>query len=144
MQDKVVIRYKDGKVLKGFAHAFDDSSDHINVKMLDSDEQNNIPFEELKAVFFVRSFEGTSSYREKKRYGISEKKGDRVFVKFSDGELLVGYLIGDVPWDKKKGFNLSKSETKQKGFYMLPSDLKSNNIKVFVPLSYVQDVFVMY
>lgn len=144
MVNKVVVRYKDGRVLKGFMNAFDDKSGHIDIKIVDSDEEASILFDELKAVFFVRSFEGESSYREKKMYGISEKKGDRVFVKFSDGELLVGYLVGDVPWDRKKGFNLSRIKTELKGFYMLPSDQHSNNIKVFVPLGYVQDVYVMY
>jgi len=144
MKDRVVIRFKDGKVLKGFIDAFDDASDHIDVTLADTKDAASIPFDDLKAVFFVRSFEGESGYREKKKYGISAKRGDRVFVKFADGELLVGFLIGDVPWDKKKGYNLSKTDSGQKGFYLLPTDNNSNNIKVFIPLGYVQDVYVMY
>lgn len=144
MQDRVVIRFKDGKVLKGFVNAFNDTTDHIEVTLTDAKDPTRISFDDLKAVFFVRSFEGESGYREKKKYGISAKRGDRVFVKFADGELLVGFLIGDVPWDRKKGFNLSRIETDRKGFYLLPTDKQSNNIKVFIPLGYVQDVYVMY
>jgi hypothetical protein len=97
----------------------------------------------LKAVFFVKSLEGEKNYRERKSFAPHGKKGDRVFIKFMDGESLVGFLSGDVPWDRKKGYFLAAKQMGQKGFFLIPADEKSNNMKVFVILSFVEDVSVM-
>jgi hypothetical protein len=135
MDDKVVIRHIDGKMIKGYITNFSEKSDIISIREIDGDKVIQVPVESLKAIFFVRSFEGKRTYSEKKVYGISAKKGDRAFVKFKDAESLVGFLSGDVPWDRKKGFFLSKIETDLKGFYIVPVDRGSNNIKIFVMLS---------
>jgi hypothetical protein len=143
MDDKVVIRHIDGKMIKGYITNFSEKSDIISIREIDGDKVIQVPVESLKAIFFVRSFEGKRTYSEKKVYGISAKKGDRAFVKFKDAESLVGFLSGDVPWDRKKGFFLSKIETDLKGFYIVPVDRGSNNIKIFVMLSAVEDVSIM-
>lgn len=143
MADKIVVRFLDGKIIKGYATQFSEKSSHINVKNVETDEEYRIAVDELKALFFVGSFEGKRSYNEKKIYGISEKKGDRVFVKFKDGESIVGYLSGDVPWDRKKGYYLSKIKNDLTGFYIVPVDRESNNIRIFVFTSAIQDVSVI-
>jgi hypothetical protein len=143
MDDKVVVRYIDGKMIKGYISDFSETSDSISVREIDNEKLIQVPVDSLKAIFFVKSFEGKRSYNEKKVYGISAKKGERAFVKFKDAESLVGFLYGDVPWDKKKGFFLSKINTELKGFYIYPVDRGSNNIKIFVMLSAVQDVSIM-
>jgi len=143
MKDKVVVRFMDGKIIKGYIDQFDEDSSSITVMEIKTDEETNISVDDLKAIFFVRSFEGKRNYNEKKIYGISEKKGYRVFVRFKDAESIVGFLSGDVPWDRKKGYYLSKIESDQKGFYILPVDRGSNNIKIFVFLSAIEDVSVM-
>jgi hypothetical protein len=51
---------------------------------------------------------------------------------------MVGYLQGKVPWDK--GFFLSKPDKVKKGFFLVPVDEDSNNIKVFVVYSAVKDI----
>jgi len=92
-------------------------------------------------VFFVKSFEGDQGYKERKSYGVAKIKGQRVFVKFRDGEGLVGFLEGDVPW--QRGFFLSKQDSDLKGFFLLPVDEDTNNIKVFVVSSSVDAVTVV-
>ncbi|UCG77690.1 MAG: hypothetical protein JSV21_08935 [Nitrospirota bacterium] len=144
MSEKVVIRYPDGKILKGHVVHFSETDEDIKIKEDDTNKEMTIPVADLKAVFFVRSFEGKRTYSEKKIYGIREKKGDRAFVKFKDGETLMGFLIGDVPWDKKKGYFISKVESDQKGFFIMPVDRGSNNIKTFVLLGAVEDVSIMH
>jgi len=143
MADKVVVRYTDGNVLKGYLSGFTGRDDHILLSRTEGGDPERIATDRLKAIFFVRSFEGKSDYNEKKVYGISEKRGDRAFVKFKDGESIVGFLSGDVPWDREKGFFLSRISPDIKGFYMLPVDRESNNIKIFVMISAVEDVTVM-
>jgi hypothetical protein len=64
-----------------------------------------------------------------------------VFVKFRDGESLLGFLEGDFPWEK--GFFLSRQDKGLKGFFLLPVDEDANNIKVFVVSSSVVDVTVV-
>jgi hypothetical protein len=56
-------------------------------------------------------------------------------VRFKDGERLSGYLEGDVPW--QRGFFL---ESKKDGFFIIPSDDQTNNIKVFVVSTSVTNV----
>jgi hypothetical protein len=62
-------------------------------------------------------------------------------VKFRDGESMVGFLDGELPWDK--GFFLSKQENGRKGFFLLPADTEGNNVRVFVVSSSVDDVTVV-
>lgn len=102
---------------------------------------HTIPIEKLKAIFFVKTFKGDSKYREKKRYGLRQSEGRKIFVRFKDGESLVGYLQGDMPWDK--GFFLSKPDKKKVGFFLVPVDVESNNIRVFIMSSSVRDITVL-
>lgn len=138
---KAVLRFNDGRLMKGYLTDFSAELTEVTFKDSETDNEVTVQTDELKAIFFVRSFEGKSGYHEKKVYGISKPRGHRVFIKFSDGEGLVGFLEGDVPWDK--GFFLSKQDKDLKGFFLLPVDLDSNNIKVFVVASSVKDVTVV-
>jgi hypothetical protein len=102
---------------------------------------HKVKVDELKAIFFVRTFKGDSRLRERKKYGISKPKGRRVFIKFKDGESMMGFLEGEVPWNR--GFFLSKPDEDLKGFFLLPVDSDSNNEKVFVFSSSILDVTVV-
>lgn len=139
--DKAVLRFNDGRLMKGYLESFSADQPVVKIQAAETGKEISVNINELKAIFFVRSFEGKRGYHEKKIYGISRPRGHRVFIKFTDGEGLVGFLEGDVPWDK--GFFLSKQDRTLKGFYLLPVDLDSNNIKVFVIASSVKDVTVV-
>jgi hypothetical protein len=56
-------------------------------------------------------------YKECKAVGIRKNSGNKVFIKFHDDESLVGFIEGEVPWDK--GFSLSKLGKQAKGFFSL-------------------------
>ena len=51
---------------------------------------------------------------------------------------MIGYLEGDMPWEK--GFFISKPDEKKTGFFLMPADEGSNNIKVFVIGASVKDI----
>lgn len=140
-QERSVVRFNDGSILKGYLRVFSPDIDEVVLRELETDEVRTLRVDDMKAVFFVKSFEGDFDYREKKSYGIRKPTGNRVFVKFKDGERLVGFLDGKVPWEK--GFFLSRKETDGKGFFLLPVDEDTNNIKVFVISSSVDDVTVV-
>lgn len=137
-RDKVILRCLDGRLVKGYIDDFSVSDEFVALEY-ESSEKQKIRVDELKAIFFVRTFEGNKSYSEKKSFRDLVSLGKRVFVKFKDGECMTGYLEGDVPWEK--GFFLETS--KGPGFFLVPVDSESNNIKVFVVASSVWDVTVM-
>jgi len=139
-REKSVVRFRDGRMLKGYLSGF---SPHAEKGVVEEETgaSHSVSVEELKAVFFVRSFEGDQSHKEKKSYGSSHVKGHRAFVKFKDGESMVGFLDGSVPWER--GFFLSRREGDTKGFFVYPADSEANNIRVFVVASAVSDVTVV-
>jgi small nuclear ribonucleoprotein (snRNP)-like protein len=140
VSEKVVVRLNDGGLLKGYLRDFSPALPELSFEEDGTAGTRPVKLEDVKAVFFVKSFEGDRGYREKKSYGYTPVKGQRVFVKFNDGESLVGFLEGDVPWEK--GFFLSRQRS-LKGFYLLPADEDANNTKIFVVASSVDDATVV-
>jgi small nuclear ribonucleoprotein (snRNP)-like protein len=114
--EKVVIRFLNGRLLKGQLREFSIESQKIVLDDFDKGVRQTISVDELKAIFFVRSFEGHSEYREIKKYITSQREGRKIFIKFKDGESMVGYLQGDIPWNK--GFFLSKPDEKKQDFFL--------------------------
>lgn len=137
-REKVVIRYLDGRIVKGHVLGFSPSDKEIIIEDLSS-EKRSVNIEDLKAVFFVRTFEGDRNRVETKSFLGTVPRGKRVFVRFKDGEAMTGYAEGEIPW--QKGFFLESS--KSTGFFLTPVDSHSNNIKVFIIAKAVRDVTVM-
>jgi len=140
--EKVVLKFLDGTIIKGYIRDFSEKSDELILQELDSNVVRAVKSDVLKALFFVKSFEGNRRYSEKKTYGIRKPHGHRTFIKFVDGEDLVGFLEGELPWDK--GFFLTHHTINNlRGFFLLPADAGSNNIKVFIFAHAVRDVTVV-
>jgi hypothetical protein len=137
-EERVVARFKASKVMKGYLRSFSDEAGSVIVEDTKSRAAHSIPVEDLKAVFFVKSFEGSSQYRERKIYGIRENIGRKVYLKFHDGESLVGFLEEKVP--PEKIFNLTRPDPNTKGFYMVPVDADCNNKRVFAVWDSIEDM----
>jgi hypothetical protein len=117
MINKIVIHFVDGKIKKGTTADFFPNKDTFHINDKDSSRVYEVYLKELKAVFFVKSFEGDPIYVEKlivERVGL----GKRIRVRFKDGETMVGYTQGYSP--------------DRLGFDFFPSDPDSNNEKAFV------------
>jgi hypothetical protein len=126
---KVVARYRDGRIIKGFTHDFFPNKDRFHIFPPDNPSANGIEvvIGRLKALFIVRDFIGDSQYKERKEYIEGEKfSGVKVEVTFEDGEVLVGSTLGYDP--------------KRQGFFLFPADPKSNNIRIFVVTSALKNV----
>ena len=126
---KVVVRYLNGQVLKGFTQDFLPNKDRFHLHPADksSAESLEVFTKDLKAIFFVHDFAGNPQYDERKKYMDSEKpQGRKVEVTFVDGEILVGSTLGYDP--------------KRPGFFLFPVDPKSNNIRVFAISPAVKNV----
>ncbi len=142
MSRKAVLHYIDGTIRKGYVpEDFDGKTEHVEFQELDSTEVELVELTRLKAIFFVRDFSGKPSYREQKRYGISERLGKRVFLKFKDGEVMLGYLTSELPWEK--GFFISGSKNRGAGFFIKPVDQNSNNLEIFVVSKSLKDITIM-
>jgi hypothetical protein len=126
---KVVARYTNGMVLKGFTHDFLPNKDRFHLHPPDkaSSETTEVLLKELKAVFFVKDFGGDPQYRERKKYLEGEKpSGKKVEVTFKDGEVLVGSTLG---YDRSRP-----------GFFVFPADTNANNIRVFAVSPAIRNV----
>ena len=93
-RNQVVVRYKDGKLLKGFTHDFLPMKDSFHLTSEDAISKgtiHEIQIAELKAIFFVKSFGGNKFYHEKKKFeevDDSKLRGIKIKVEFLDGEVI--------------------------------------------------------
>lgn len=132
------MRCLDGGLVKGYVGHLSPGDEAVTLEK-ESSGTRTFAMNELKAIFFVRTFEGERSHIERKTFATPVSLGKRVFVKFKDGKCMTGYIEGGIPWEK--GFFLEPN--KGSGFFLIPADGDSNNVKVFVVASSVWDVTVM-
>jgi len=128
MLNRVVARFRDGRVLKGTTANFFPAKDTFHVRTQDGDLVE-IRLEDLKAVFFVKDLAGDPGYDEKKHFDLARVYGQKISCEFQDGECLLGYT---------QGYNPGR-----KGFFLIPADPKSNNERVFVVQSFTRRVSVV-
>ena len=127
---KIVARFLDGKIVKGYTQNFFPNRPVFHVLPMDAASKTDpieIQVSELKAVFFVRDFVGNKGHDERKGLAPGEKvQGRLIEVIFRDGEVLVGSTTGYDP--------------KRPGFFFFPIDPKSNNLKVYILSSAIRGV----
>jgi hypothetical protein len=64
-RNRVVVRYKSGRLLKGYTHDFKPLVDAFHL-IDQAGSTQIIRCQDLKAVFFVKTFAGNNKYEEKK------------------------------------------------------------------------------
>lgn len=128
MLHKVVIRYVNGAVVKGTTADFSPhrTSFTLTLEPPAAGGPAEIRIDDLKAVFFVRSFQGNPDYHEQKLRAPQGKIGRRYRLTFTDGEAMRGTALG---------VNLSRY-----GFLLFPADQGSNNKRIFVVHSAVREL----
>ena len=131
---KVVARYVNGTLIKGFTQDFFPNKDRFHMISADTQPGGTIEVfvKRLKAVFVVRDFQGDPYYNEQKTFVKGESaSGLKLELTFSDGEVLVGSaLLGYDP--------------KRQGNFLIPADQMSNNARVFAVSSAVKSVRQLY
>ena len=119
-RNKAVVAFLDGRRLKGYIYNF--SAQKAGFRLfLEQDtlqrEGTDVQMKDLKAIFFARDFVGNSEYTESQV--LTSQNGCRkAEVTFPDGEKLVGTT---------DAYNPRKT-----GFFLVPADPRSNNLRVFV------------
>ena len=122
--NKVVLKYKDKTMAKGKTNDFFPNKTHFHLEEING-EILEISIEDLKAVFFVKDFDGKKDHR--KNYNDEIAAGGRkIKVSFIDGETVIGFTLGYSP--------------DRQGFYMTPADIQGNNERIFVVKSATEKV----
>ena len=115
---KVVARFKGGRIASGYTNDFHPSKPQFHVSANPRrGESMLIPMSQLKALFFVREFVGDSTLVESKDFS-DAPQGRKVEVTFHDNEVMVGSTLG--------------YRGEGNGFFLHPADGRSNNLRVFV------------
>ncbi|NMC42856.1 MAG: hypothetical protein GYA46_02970 [candidate division Zixibacteria bacterium] len=120
--NKVVVRFADGRTVKGTTADFVPAKDlfHLNVM---TDPVGAKPVEvhmrDLKALFFVKDFTGDSHHVDSNEFDPSRPPaGRKIRVEFADGEILVGTTTGYQPG--------------RPGFFVMPADSGANMERCYV------------
>ena len=118
---KLVVALLDGRRLKGYAFNFTPLlREHFNLFPQDlslGQQGIRVELKDVKAVFFVKDFAGNPAYTEPQPAETNEAR-QHMEITFTDGEKIVGKTVG---YDSKKI-----------GFFMVPVDPNSNNLRIFI------------
>jgi hypothetical protein len=120
---KVVVHFIDDILVKGYINDFNANhpSFHLFEGITESALNQPVMLEmkEIKAVFFVKTFEGNKGYLERKEFIDGDRVlGRKVEVTFIDGEVIRGSTVDYDPL--------------LLGFFLIPVDPNSNNVQIFV------------
>ena len=128
---KIVVRYLDGRVVKGYIQHFNPDGSRLHLRATPTGASQEmraaLEMEDLKAIFFVRTLDGNPHCRARREFIEGDKSyGDRVEVTFGDGEVIRGSKIDSYPY--------------RSGFFLLPPDPKGNTVMTFVVSTAVKDI----
>lgn len=127
---KVVARYADGRIVKGYTFDFGPSQSrfHIFAEPMACGSSTLVLIRDLKAVFFVRDLVGNPARQDVQKFPPgAETTGSHIEVRFRDGEVMVGTADSPV--------------TDSQGFVLIPADPRSNNLRVYVVAAATRAVY---
>jgi len=134
---KVVIRYIDGRVLRGYLSPEEESELQRNTPAsfpveTAEGERAEVCSSDIKAIFFVKKFEGAPDYSEFKVF-IAQPNGRGVWIRvhFQDGEVMEGVAANKLDTYLKPVFS------------MIPPDPASNNQTVLVSKSSLAEMQIL-
>ncbi len=119
-RNKAIVAFLDGRRLKGYIYNFSAQKDSFRLFLEQDAARRNgtdVQMKDLKAIFFARDFVGNSEYTESQEL-TTQNQGRKAEVTFRDGEKLAGTT---------DAYNPQKV-----GFFLVPADPRSNNLRVFV------------
>lgn len=124
----VVLRYLNGDMEKCFIKPYISCSIKVIQVIKEDKTVKTIPIKDLKAIFFVKEFEGKDHKSDSWKIEDPEalKVGNKIVVTFIDKEKIKGKVLGE--W--KKG----------EGFFLYPVEKNTNNLKIFVVRSSIIDI----
>jgi hypothetical protein len=142
--DKVVV-HANGRTIKGYIESTQWESldgllvqgtrsmpEILHIRPSDGSDPIDLPIEETKAIFFVKSFEGRGARHDLKFFSHAPMvHGIWVQVRFLDGEIMEGVVMNGLP------------HLVQPGFFLHPTDPDGNNSLVYILKSKLADYRVL-
>ena len=123
---KVIARFRDGRLVRGYTSDFHPSKPQLHLSAEPhSGDTLLLQLAQLKALFFVREFEGNRTHIDRQEFA-ERPHGRKIAVTFTDGEILIGSTLG--------------YRGEGQGFFVHPADPRSNNLRVFVTPGSTQQV----
>ena len=121
-RQRLVVRYADGHTENGMCFALNPRDTGFHLDLVDGQgistgQTKQVRFSDLKAVFYVKSFDG--KYDKSARFRDWTPEGSEMVVEFEDGEVI-------------KGFSLHPYNENMARFFLIPEDAHSNNISILV------------
>ena len=129
-RQRLVVRYLDGRTIYGVSFALNPKDtgfhlDETDAKGVTAGKSIQIEFSDLKAVFYVKSFDGKYDKTEQFREWAPE--GSEIVLEFTDGEAIHGSTQHPYnPHDVR--------------FYLVPLDADTNNISILVEANALKGV----
>jgi hypothetical protein len=126
--NRIVARFQDGRLMKGFTTDFLPTKDRFHMTLEEQDagaKPLEVHASELKAVIFVKTFAGDPEH-QRTNEAVQEGSGRRLRVVFKDGEVMVGTTQG---YDRTRP-----------GFFVIPVDTMGNNERCFVVAAATHEV----
>jgi len=117
--NRVVARYRDGRMIKGMTGDFGPARDLFHVAPEGGGAPVTVKHADLKAVFFVRDFAGNPDHRARNEFAAGRPAiGKQIRVVFEDGEVMIGTTQGYQPG--------------RPGFFVVPADTAANTERCYV------------
>jgi hypothetical protein len=123
---RVVVRFLDGKLLRGYSNNFHPDVAHLHLcpeVNCTADERLFVPIARLKAVFFVRDLTGNAEHVDSNAFDHTPR-ARKMEVTFRDDEVMTGSTLNYKPDGQ--------------GFFLTPANSRGNNERVFVVLAAVR------
>jgi hypothetical protein len=122
IENKVVVHFRDGRIVKGFTYDFNPNKEVFHVaNVQNGKEVTEVSTPLMKAVFFVKTFEGDKDHPGFDEFAMENFRntsGLKIKIDFTDGEVIYGSTHGYTP--------------NRKGFFIFPANKELNNERVFV------------
>jgi hypothetical protein len=110
------------------SHAPHSSPESFRVRLLETNQTEEIPAKDIKAVFYVNSFDGDSKHEILNFHSRAPiVHGIWMRLQFLDGEVMEGIVYNSIRY------------LVDPGFFLLPTDPDSNNRLVYVLKSWLAD-----
>jgi hypothetical protein len=131
--NKIVARFQDGRVLKGHSEDFLPAKGRFHLTPVGAAPEArpiDVSLADLKAVFFVRDFEGDKSHVDLRIFDPSQRVvGRKLRILFNDGELMVGLTNAYQPG--------------RAGFFIVPADTTSNTERAYIVTAATREVTIL-
>lgn len=128
--NRVVVRTTAGDTIKGYTGDFSRHKTSFLLSIEDGDVKINqiIQLKDLKAVFFVKTFEGNFLHKKQLYFDEDLSYGKKIIVIFQDGEKFMGRV------------EAMHSDPGDTGFFIFPLDKESNIIRAFFLNTAIVDI----